>query len=419
MAEVLEYLHLLTLFSWVPLALLARAQRDRRRAARVLWWLCAGTALLCGYILYVNFVWSKTVVAPIRVDLFLVIPLTTLTFMGVGLWGLRMPGAQAKIAAALLLTLSLPTLVVFAKQVLSARHDLAKLDLRPALIYEAQFRDPDTFGRFFGSLDGNHDHRVGHFEAADPGSWTSRVIINSDGHFWLLFKCHERVECFYAQADLAAKPLPGTFEAQTETGRMVDLVVSAWSEDRLTLTIDPARGTHTFVRTPVPYRATAAKSGAVTFRGAFAQTRIQRDQLYLVQMWLWQSGDHWLAYYVRANGSCGSTNDFVFASAYEGKLVSNRIDFTRAGNERGIEAFHIRQPAPASERIDGQIFFGGKPLETIALERSAMLHSPVYESAPLSDLKTTADWLESVSKGYFMRWQAVCSGGDHAEDPLH
>lgn len=414
---MLEYLHVLTLFSWIPLALLARAQRDRRSAARVLWWLCAATVLLWGYVLYMDFVWSRTVVAPIRVDLLLMIP-ATLTFVGVGLWGLRTPGAPAKTAAVLLLALSLPTLVAFAMRMQSTSRDLAKLDSRPALIYEAQFRNPDTFRTFFGSLDSDHDPRVGHFEAADPGSWTSRVIINSDGHFWLLFKCSGGVECVYAQADLADRPLPGSFEAQTETGHKIGSVVSAWSQDRLTLTIEPSRGPDTFVRAPVPYRATAAKPGAVTFHGAFAQTRTQRDHLHLVQMWLWQSGDHWLAYYVRMIARCGSTNDFVFASAYEGKPVSSRIEFTRAGGKQGIEAFHIRPPAAGSEHIDGQISYGGKPLETIALERSPVLHSPIYESAPLADLATTSDWLDTVSKGYFMRWQAVCSAGDDAEDPL-
>lgn len=416
-AGVLEYLHVLTLFSWIPLGLLARAQRDRRGAARILWWLCAGTVLLCGYILYIDFIWSRTVVAPIRVDLVFVVPLTTLTFVGVGLWGLWTPGALAKIAAALLLALSLPTLVVFALQMSSVRHERAKLDLRPSLIYEAQFRNPDTFRNFFGSLDGNHDPRAGHYEAADARSWTSRVIINSDGHFWLLFKCYERVECVFAEADLADKPLPGSFKARTTTGRTDELVVSAWSQDRLTLSIEPNRGTDTFVRAPVPYRAPAATPGAVAYLGAFAQTRVQRDVLYLVQLWLWQSGDRWLAYFVRTNARCGSTNDFVSASAYEGKPVSDRIDFTPAGEIPGTIAFRIRPLAPASEHLDGQIFFRGKLLENVALERSAILHSPVYESAPLSDLKTTTAWLETVSKGYFMRWQAACSEDGRAEDP--
>jgi xanthine/uracil permease len=143
--RVLEVLHVLSLFAWIPLALLAHVQRDQRKAARVLWGLCAAAGLLCAYALFMHFVWSRTVVAPIRADLLLVIPLMTLTSLGVGLWGVRKPGAPAKVASALLLALSLPTLVVFGKQMLDVRADLAQLDSRPALIFEAQFRNPVTF----------------------------------------------------------------------------------------------------------------------------------------------------------------------------------------------------------------------------------------------------------------------------------
>jgi hypothetical protein len=93
---ILEYLYLLTFFSWIPLALLAAAQRGRRPASRVIWTLCGVTFVLCGYLLYLEFVWSKTVIAPIRVDLLLLIPLGTLTFLGVAVWGLRRPARRSR-----------------------------------------------------------------------------------------------------------------------------------------------------------------------------------------------------------------------------------------------------------------------------------------------------------------------------------
>lgn len=409
---MLEYLHVLTLFSWIPLALLASAQNARGHAARFLWWLCGGTFLLCGYILYLDFVWSKTVVAPIRVDLLLVIPLTTITFTGVGLWGLRRPGARARAASLLLLALSLPTLLVFAERMWRASSDMARMDTKPALIYEAQFRNPDTFRNFFGNIDKQDDPRVGHFRAEDPGRWASRVIINDEGHFWLLFKCYATVECVYAEAELGEAPLAGTFKAKPRSAAPYDVAVSAWSQDRFTLTVAPTRGAATFVRAPVSYRETASAPGNVVYHGAFSEARIEHGSVSLVQIWLWQSGDRWLAYYVRRGSACGVTNDFMSASAYEGRLVSGQIYFTIAGGDRSIEDFQIPPPAPGSDRIDGQIFYGRRPLHTIALERRAVFRSPIYESAPLTDLDATTEWLKTVSMGYMMSWKAECSGGN-------
>ena len=96
---MIEYLYLLTFFSWIPLALLAGAHKGQRPASRVMWTLCGVTFALCGYLLYLEFVWSKTVIAPIRVDLLLLIPLATVTFTGVGVWGLRRRGMVSKIAS--------------------------------------------------------------------------------------------------------------------------------------------------------------------------------------------------------------------------------------------------------------------------------------------------------------------------------
>jgi hypothetical protein len=296
---MLEYLHVLTFFSWIPLALLASTQNDQRPTARFLWALCGVTFLLCGYILY--------------------------------------------------------------------------------------------FESFFGKIDKKDDPRVGHC------------------HFWLMFKCEAKVECVYSQADLGETPLPGTFKAESVSGPPRDVVVSGWSQDRFTLTLSP-RGSDTFVRSPVSYSEMVSAPGKVTFHGSFSQTRIDRDYIYLVQMWLWQSGDRWVAYYARQNAMCGSTNDFIHASAYEGKPRLGQIYFTGATGDQKIEEFHVQAPALTSGQIDGQIIYNGRPLETITLKRSSILRSPIYESAPLTDFEVTTDWLKTVSMGYFMSWKAECLG---------
>ena len=405
---MLDYLHVLTFFSWIPLALLAGTQRVHRDAARFLWILCGVTFLLCGYVLYLDFVWSKTVVAPIRVDLLLLVPLGTVTFTAVGVWGLRQPGALPKVASALLLVFSLPTLLVFAQAMWKSSRNIALLNTRPALFFEAQFRNPQTFRNFFGNIDGKVDPRMGHFRAENPKSWASRVIINDRGHFWLMFNCHPNVECVYAEADLGDMPLQGTFSATPMAGPPRDFAVAAHGRDRFTVTVPPNR-TDTYARAPVPYREAAPAPGAVTFHGSFYGTRLSRDTLYLVQIWLWQSGDRWAAYYVRQGILCGTTNNFVFASAYRGHPVPDRIDFRHAEGNGGIEEFRIRAPAPGSDQIDAEIFYNGKPLETVALRRGGILRAPIYDSAPLADFDATGVWLKTVSMGYTLPWKAECA----------
>ena len=404
---MLEYLHVLTFFSWIPLALLASSQKGRKPAAPFLWALCGVTFLLCGYILYLDFIWSKTVVAPIRVDLLFLIPLSTLAFTSVALWGVRKPGGLPKTASVLLLVFSVPTLLVFAQESWKSSRDIVRLNARPALIFEAQFRNPQTFKNFFGNIDVSNDPRVGHFRAEDPKSWASRVIVNDQRHFWLFFKCGENVECVYSQANIGEITLPKTFKAQSETGLTQEVVVSAWSRDRFTLSFSP-QGSYTFVRAPLSYNETISAPGKVSFHGSFSQLRIDRDYIYLIQIWLWQSGDRWVAYYVRRNAQCGSVNDFVSASAYEGKPRGGQIYFTSATGDEKIEEFQIKVPSSASDQIDGHIFYNGKPLEEATLKRGSILYSPIYESAPTSDFDLTTDWLKTVSMGYFMSWKAQC-----------
>jgi hypothetical protein len=281
------------------------------------------------------------------------------------------------------------------------------MDARPALIFEAEFRNPRTFATFFGDVDGSGDPRAGHFQAEDPRSYVSRAIVNDRGHVWLMLRCGENVECVHWEADLAGAPLPGTFLARSIVGPPRNVVVSGWTRDRLTLALPPSPAS-VLVRTPVPYGEREETRGAVTFLGAFSQARRDRDYVYLVQTWLWRANDRWLAYYTRRIAQCGSTNDFVLASPFVGRTIGDQVFFDPAGGGNPIETFHITAPGAADDRIGGEVVYSGYPLEKLALERRAVLRSPIYESAPLVTLDETARWLSIASMGYFMTWSVGC-----------
>lgn len=403
---MLDYFDLLTLSSWAPLALLARSQTSRPAAARLLW--IASGVTLAAWVgsLYLDFVWARRVVAPIRVDLLLTIPVSTMTFAAIGAWGLRQAGGLAKIASVLLLALSLPTLSVFLHAMWTSGRDAARLDTRASLIFEAQFRNPRTFQRFFGPIESAIDPRAGHFRAESPRSYISRAVVNDRGHVWLMLRCGKDVECVQWEADLGPGPVPDTFSARSVVSAPRTVVVGGWARDRLILALPPS-GPDVLVRAPVPYRERDEPAAAVTFHGSFAQTRTERDYLYLVQLWLWQDGDRWLAYYVRQNARCGTTNEFVSPSAYDGRRVGNDVSFERSTGER-VESFHVSVPGGRGP-IEGEVVYAGQPLERLRLEARAVLPSPLYDTAPLANFAATADWLKTISMGYFLPWHADCS----------
>src|SRR5439155_6074573 len=140
------------------------------------------------------------------------------TAIAVGWWAVKQPSRLARFAAVLLFLCSMPTLGVFVWRMWNASRDAARMDARPALIFEAEFRNPRTFATFFGDVDGGDDPRAGHFQAEDPRSYVSRAIVNDRGHVWLMLRCGENVECVHWEADVAGAPLPGTFSARSVVG---------------------------------------------------------------------------------------------------------------------------------------------------------------------------------------------------------
>lgn len=374
----------------------------------MLWSLAAAMFLLCGYDLYLDFVWSRHVVAPIRVDLLLTIPLAIAVSIGAAVWALRQRAIAPAIAAVMLFAVSLPPLALVARQTWSANRDMVRMRARPTMIFDAQFRNRASFETFFGSIGHGADARSGHFVSPDRAGRLSRAVVNDRGHLWLWTRCsYTEAECVAWEADLGPSLAPGTFEARAEFGPRQALAVSAWTHDRLTLTLPPGRE-ETLVRAAVTYRESTPRPAQVVFRGTFAGERVDGEYVELNQMWLWEAGNRWLAYSTRQTARCGSTNDFVFPSPNEGHRIGDEIFFERLGDPHAIESFHIHAPGEGDDRLDGEIVYGGRPLHSLALRRQSILRAPIYEIAPVADLDGTIAWLQTVSMGSTLTWKADC-----------
>lgn len=80
-------------------------------------------------------------------------------------------------------------------------------DEQHALLFEAGFRDRETYEQRFGPFGGAAGPRpVGHWLAEGPSRF-SRLIVNGEGRVWLFFPCSGEAECAYGTAGTGLEPM--------------------------------------------------------------------------------------------------------------------------------------------------------------------------------------------------------------------
>ncbi|HYU77590.1 MAG TPA: hypothetical protein VEK56_01315 [Vicinamibacterales bacterium] len=172
LAEIRYILYLMTFFAWVPLGAMAFGARGSRRRVKSLSALTALSLLACVYVLYMDFIWSKRVIAPIRVDLLLLIPLSSGLYLAMGAWGLnvwRTSHSRLMLVSSVFLVLPAAFLfVAFWYSMWSSNKTAAKIDSIPALLFDAQFKNAENFERTFGDISGTPV--AGHYQS-EPGAW--------------------------------------------------------------------------------------------------------------------------------------------------------------------------------------------------------------------------------------------------------
>ena len=402
-------------FAWIPLTLMAISLRSRKSSAIQVGRFAGLSVLLCLYVLYMEFIGSRKVVAPIRVDLLLLIPLFSGLYIAAGLWGLSRWAAQKStlllISSLTLLAISGPTIIVFATSMWNAERHLAKLDSIDSLLFEAQFQNEQNFTKTFGSIDRSKNPIAGHYQSSQ-GIWATRVIINTEGHLWLYFR-GSNTESVVAQADLnpATRTLPASVVLHPPIGEQEEGEFTNVDNDQFTLSmwnhLNGQRHRYmtpvTFVRVSPPYRGGANSGAEVNYLGAFAQSTIRENSVEPIQLWLWRSGRKFIGYYVRGNFACGSENSFISATMLEGQQDGGELRLAHPG---GIESVLIRRLSDTE--IEGEVIYNGRPLEALNLKQHVIFKSDRYEVAPLSKFEETKTWLETVSMGHMLNWRAEC-----------
>src|SRR6266540_3118148 len=414
LAEIRYILYLMTFFAWVPLGAMAFGARGSRRRVKSLSALTALSLLACVYVLYMDFIWSKRVIAPIRVDLLLLIPLSSGLYLAMGAWGLnvwRTSHSRLMLVSSVFLVLPAAFLfVAFWYSMWSSNKTAAKIDSIPALLFDAQFKNAENFERTFRDISGTPV--AGHYQS-EPGAWATRVIINARGHVWLYFNCGNS-ECVHSEATIesGATTLPRTIALDGHVGTLYDGEIAPVGDGRFTLALQTSRdgAKHpyltpvTFSKSPVAFRGTDQRPDSVRYWGTFAQSRVHGNDVEPIQLWLWQQDSRFIAFYIRQNFDCGKPHSFISPRFLEGKMKDDALALF---NPDSIESLVMTRMT--ERELTGSVLYNGTTLEDLTLHPRTVFASDRFEVAPLADFQQTRTWLQTVSLGYMFTWNAECA----------
>ena len=193
--------YLLAMFAWIPLLLIKASggnQIDTRRLRNAS---LLSIALLV-YEAYMRFIWSPTVVAPMRLDLLMLVPIAACVsaYYAIQIWRDSTPkeSYQATISGARwvsVILLFIPFLTMLGFFVVGNRSVQMNQQLsdQSRFEYEMRFRNAETVQRFFGTTK-ETSQWSGYFKSDQAEAAWSEVLINDVGHFWLFRKDHSSHE---------------------------------------------------------------------------------------------------------------------------------------------------------------------------------------------------------------------------------
>lgn len=377
---------------------------------------------------YMTFVWSKTVVAPIRVDIFGVILILVVinTLTSLWLWlvrpiGMAAPRRIEKAAALMLFAVSMNASIDLARVFRAGSKASETAAARRRLEFQTKFRDATTIRRYFGDLGTESKGWAGHY-VAEPkaGVWLTRLVINTDGHVWAFFKCEADAECTYVDGSDTALQAPSQsiritglkapvgvetasldLEKQTDDRVAASLIVDVASARLPNAAKRPAADV-TFVRAPPPvFGGNDSVHDAVEYLGVFSNGHLDGHTLFVVQVWLWRSDRQLFGEYLRRGWALGSRADFVSAERLSGTFdpTGARVAF-KVNDQESFQGVLLD-----GGEIDGEVLWLGRPLQAVRLKRKEMIPGFPYDLAPRTDVTTTQEWLRVASSGTMISWQ--------------
>jgi hypothetical protein len=270
-------------------------------------------------------------------------------------------------------------------------------DEQHALLFEAGFRDRETYEQRFGPFAGAAGPRpVGHWLAEEPSRF-SRLIVNGEGRVWLFFPCSGEAECAYGPAGTGLEPTGPDWRASLDprAGPPLEVTIARAEGDRLTLRVKDQ--TTVFAKAPPPIDPTPAPR-ALDYLGAFARVVCQGPYAKVRQVWLWREAARLYAVGIFAPLVAGTHARFVNPVLLgEGVPASEAWTFAWERNGRSWTAT-VALDGPAPEFT---LTRGDEAPEGGGLNAAPVFRDEVIALAPLTSKADWDHWFEIMLVGHF------------------
>jgi hypothetical protein len=407
------YAYYVLLVLWLPLLWPAARLAGWRRVWIVTVTLLGASAAL--YELWMTFVWLPRVVAPIRLDILLIsLALSPLYLSAlVVLFGAK----WRKLAAVLCLALFAAAggmAYVWISASLESKHLREVFRLRDRLLFEAKFRDHETYVSYFGALDsGSALHPVGHWETQHPSRFT-RLVTNARGQAWLFYRC-EATECHYGPEGSTLEPT-----ADGAAGWHVVLAKRAFGKIDLRIEADGADYLHLgvhdqwvgFVRTAPPVNTDPPRE-ALAYLGSFFDVECRRQHAWVRQLWLWRDGGRLYAIGVFTPKPAGLPADYV-SPVLLGEAERSDGAWIFAWQQYGGE-WQARVSLTEGEVSLALTQKGRRDVEVV-LSPGGIFHDEVIELASRESREHWQAWFDTVLVGHFSRADIPACPAEEASD---
>jgi hypothetical protein len=403
-AQLFRLAYLGELFLWIPLAYFVATMPAARR------WLAAplvASVLAAAYEAYMTFVWEPSVVAPIRLDIFLVMVVAGVANAICGLsLAVSARGEAGRlrwwVAAALCLSVPAFAFTGFVFLHFETAQLNVRLDRGNEFRFEAAFRDDDSQMRVFGNLNPGANPWAGYYLAGDGDDRFKHLVINDAGQFWLY---HSKFYEYKGRGKQRATD-PDKFEGEGSE-RMdanMKLVLRRQAAGPYLLQVDfgytragPPRAIPIQKTDPPRFAQPPSPGDQVRFVGVFSGTYDDRgNDFWLVQIWLWESKGAMWGRYLHDVYNRGQKKEFIYAEEIQPECMQQckALSFK---SSRGIRTL-IRG---SDDEFRGRY---GSPAREVTLRRGQIVPGFLLDLAPLRTEEQNRAWLDAVTVGHMIAW---------------
>ncbi len=352
------------------------------------------------YEAWAHFIWLPQVVAPIRLDILLISFALSLFYASalLVLFAARWRGLASVLCIALVAASgSMAYVWVSASQESKRLHEVFRQ--RDKLLFEAKFRNAETYAAYFGPLDATSPpHPVGHWKA-DEGSRFTRLTLNSRGRAWLFYRCGTS-ECHYGSDEATLRPVSGEapgWDVVLEKRALGEITLRIEREepDRLRLMVQDQ---HIGLERTAPPIDPDPSDETLNYLGTFLDVECRRHHAWVRQLWLWRNGSRLYAVAIFALKPAGMTANYVSPVLLgEARSADGVWNYAWQQHAKNWTA----QVSLADEAVSLALTQSGQDPVGLVLSPGQIFRDEAIELAARESGEDWTAWFETILVGHF------------------